>query len=319
MKNILITGGLGFIGSNLANFLKNKSYKIFVIDNLSSNKVQKLEKGITIIKKNIIDIKSIKNFKNKIDCIIHLAASAEILITPEKEKKYFDDNIVGLQEVMNFSLKNKIKKFIFASSSSIYEETVGKRTSEISKLNPKHYYAYTKYLGEKMVSNYFKINKLNYTILRFFNIFGPKSDAVVGKFLAQKLQKKKLTIFGNGRQKRDFLYIDDLNRAILKILRKKQLNKKIYNLGFGNSSSILSLAKLISKNKFEFLPKRNDDIEVSISNIDKIKKDLNWSPKIDLKKGLQIIKFLDEKRLKKVKLKSLKYQKKIIKQFNKKK
>ncbi len=319
MKNILITGGLGFIGSNLANFLKNKKYKIFVIDNLSSNKVRKLEKGITTIKKNIIDIKSIKNFKNRIDCIIHLAASAEILITPENEKKYFDDNIVGLQEVMNFAVKNEIKKFIFASSSSIYEETVGKKTKENSKLNPKHYYAYTKYLGEKMVSSYFKINRLNYTILRFFNIFGPKSDAVVGKFLAQKLQKKKLTIFGNGRQKRDFLYIDDLNRAILNVIRKKQSNKKIYNLGFGNSNSILNLAKLISKNKFEFLPKRNDDIEISISNIDKIKKDLNWSPKINLKKGLQIIKLVDEKRLKKVKLKSIKYQKKIIKQFNKRK
>ena len=88
---------------------------------MSSNKVRKLEKGITTIKKNIIDIKSIKNFKNKIDCLIHLAASAEILII-EKEKKYFDDNIVGLQEVMNFSIKNKIKKFIFASSSSIYEK-----------------------------------------------------------------------------------------------------------------------------------------------------------------------------------------------------
>ena len=90
-------------------------------------------------------------------------------------------------------------------------------------------------------------------------------------------------------------------------------------MGFGNSNSILNLAKLISKNKFEFLPKRNDDIEISISNIDKIKKDLNWSPKINLKKGLQIIKLVDEKRLKKVKLKLIKYQKKIIKQFNKRK
>ena len=81
-------------------------YKIFVIDNLSSNKARKLEKGITTIKKNIIDIKSIKNFKNKNDCLIHLAASAEILIiTPEKEKKYFDDNIVGLQGGNEFLLK----------------------------------------------------------------------------------------------------------------------------------------------------------------------------------------------------------------------
>ncbi len=318
MKNILISGGLGFIGSNLANYLKKKNFKIFIIDNLSSNKVNKLNKDIIIIKKNIIDIGSIKKIKNKIDCIIHLAASAEIMIKVEDEKKYFDDNVLGLQEVMNFAATNKVKKFIFASSSSIYSETKKKKIKEDSLLNPKHYYAYTKYLGEVMLSRYFKINKINYTIVRLFNIFGPKSNAVIGKFLAQKIQKKKLTIFGNGNQKRDFLYIDDLNRAILSILKKKISKNKIYNLGYGNSYSILDLAKLIEKKNFVNLPKRNDDIEISISNINKIKKDLNWSPKISLKKGLDRIINIDKKRLKKTKLITIDQQKKIINSFNKK-
>ena len=132
MKNILISGGLGFIGSNLANYLKKKNFKIFIIDNLSSNKVNKLNKDIIIIKKNIIDIGSIKKIKNKIDCIIHLAASAEIMIKVEDEKKYFDDNVLGLQEVMNFAATNKVKKFIFASSSSIYSETKKKRLRKIA-------------------------------------------------------------------------------------------------------------------------------------------------------------------------------------------
>lgn len=318
MKNILISGGLGFIGSNLANYLKKKNFKIFIIDNLSSNKVNKLNKDIIIIKKNIIDIGSIKKIKNKIDCIIHLAASAEIMIKVEDEKKYFDDNVLGLQEVMNFAATNKVKKFIFASSSSIYSETKKKKIKEDSLLNPKHYYAYTKYLGELMLSRYFKINKINYTIVRLFNIFGPKSNAVIGKFLAQKIQKKKLTIFGNGNQKRDFLYIDDLNRAILSIIKKKISKNKIYNLGYGNSYSILDLAKLIEKKNFVYLPKRNDDIEISISNINKIKKDLNWSPKISLKKGLDRIINIDKKRLKKTKLITIDQQKKIINSFNKK-
>ncbi len=321
MINILITGGYGFIGSNLINYLlKKKIYKIFIIDNLSSNKISKNNYKINFFKKNILQINKINQLKRKIDVVIHLAASAEILIKTEQEEKYFQDNISGLQEVLNFCVRNNVKKFIFASSASVYGDTGNKRINEKFKLQPKHYYGFTKYIGEKIIKSYLKINNVNYTILRFFNIFGPKSNAAVGTFLAQKLQNKKVTVFGDGRQMRDFLYVDDLCEAIFKILKNKKTHNKIYNLGSGKPTSIREICELISEDKNDviYLPKRNDDIDKSVANIKKISRDINWRPKVSIRNGIYSILEGDKLRLKKIKLLPSKKLFLLIKNFNKK-
>lgn len=317
MKNILITGGAGFIGSNLSKYLLNKGYDISVVDDLSTGKVTNISNlKLKFYKRDVLDINKI-NFRRKIDIIIHLAAKAEILISSEKESIYSKSNLNALQTVLNFASQNKIKKFIFASSASIYGDTKNKKINENFKSDPKHFYAYTKLIGEKMIMNYAKINKLNYTIFRFFNVYGKNSTAVVAKFIAQKLQKKKITIFGNGKQKRDFVHIDDLNNAILSSIKTKKSNNEIYNLGSGRAESIINLKKIISKKKDHiFLNKRNDDIEISISNINKIKRHLNWSPKISFQEGISNMIAEDKKRLLKIKIHSIKDQKKLIKYFN---
>ena len=317
MKNILITGGAGFIGSNLSEYLINKGYKVQIVDDLSTGKLKNLSNlKIKFYKKDILDINKI-NFKKKIDIIIHLAAKAEILISKDKEEIYSKSNLNALQSLLNFASKNKVKKFIFASSASIYGDTKNKKISENFRSDPKHFYAYSKLIGEKMIINYSKINKFNYTIFRFFNIYGKKSTAVVAKFIAQKLQNKKITIFGDGKQKRDFLHIDDLNHAIFQSIKIKKSNNQIYNLGSGKPESIINLKKIVSEKKDHiFLNKRNDDIEISISNIDKIKNQLKWKPKISFIKGVKEMMVKDEIRLSKVKLPSIKSQKKLIKKFN---
>ena len=317
MKNILITGGAGFIGSNLSEYLIDKGYKVQVVDDLSTGKLENLNNlKIKFYKKDILDINK-TNFKKKIDIIIHLAAKAEILIAKDKEEIYSKSNLNALQSLLNFASKNKVKKLIFASSASIYGDTKNKKISENFRSDPKHFYAYTKLIGEKMIINYSKINKFNYTIFRFFNIYGKKSTAVVAKFIAQKLQNKKITIFGDGKQKRDFLHIDDLNRAIFQSIKIKKSNNQIYNLGSGKPESVINLKKIVSERKDHiFLNKRNDDIEISISNIGKIKKHLKWSPKISFIKGVKEMMAKDKIRLSKVKLPSIKSQKKLIKHFN---
>ncbi len=317
MKNILITGGAGFIGSNLSEYLIDKGYKVQVVDDLSTGKLENLYNlKIKFYKKDIIDINKI-NFKKKIDIIIHLAAKAEILIAKDKEEIYSKSNLNALQSLLNFASKNKVKKLIFASSASIYGDTKNKKISENFRSDPKHFYAYSKLIGEKMIVNYSKINKFNYTIFRFFNIYGKNSTAVVAKFIAQKLQNKKITIFGDGKQKRDFLHIDDLNHAIYQSIKIKKSNNQIYNLGSGKPESVFNLKKIVSAKKDHiFLNKRNDDIEISISNIGKIKKHLKWSPKISFIKGVKEMMAKDKIRLSKVKLPSIKSQKKLIKQFN---
>ena len=317
MKNILITGGAGFIGSNLSEYLFNKGYNIIVVDDLSTGKITNLSNfKVKFYKKDVLDINKI-NFKKKIDIIIHLAAKAEILISKDKENIYTKSNLNALQSLLNFASKKKVKKFIFASSASIYGDTMNKKISENFSSDPKHFYAYTKLIGEKMIMYYSKINKFDYTIFRFFNIYGKKSTAVVAKFIAQKLQNKKITIFGNGKQKRDFLHVDDLNFAILKSITAKKSNNEIYNLGSGNPESIINLKKIISSNKDHiFLDKRNDDIEISISNINKIKKHLNWTPKVSFSRGIRDMMIKDKDRLLKLKLPAIKSQQKLIRSFN---
>ena len=278
-KNILITGGCGFIGSNLANELAQIGCKIYVIDDLSVGNINNLNKNknIFLIKKNINKIDKIK-IKVKIHCCIHLAAKAEITIDKSKEKKYFEDNIVGLQSVLKFCSEKKIKKFIFASSASVYGDTMNKKVKENFKLNPLHYYAYTKYIGEKIVQNYARLNNINFFILRFFNVYGNKSNAVVARFIAQFLQKKKITIYGNGKQSRDFVHVEDIISAI-KILINRNIKSNIFNVGSSRSYKINLLKNLITKSKnYIHLNKRFDDIEISKSNIYKIKNILGWQP-----------------------------------------
>ena len=317
MKKILITGGAGFIGANLSEYLLKRNYNITVLDDLSVGKKEYLKNNkIKFFKADINNINSL-NFKDQFDILIHLAAKAEILISKKKEIIYQKSNLSALQSALNFSARNNIKKFIFSSSASVYGNTKNKKVSETEKLNPEHYYAYTKFIGEKMITNYCKINNINYTIFRFFNVYGKFSNAVIGKFISQHLQNKKFTIYGDGKQKRDFVHIHDVNNVIYKSLKSKKSENKIYNLGAGSSISIIKLKNIISsKNGYIFLDKRNDDIEISMSNIQKLKKDFNWMPKIGIEKGIKNMLLSDKKRLKKKKFPSIKIQKKLIKEFN---
>lgn len=314
MKTILITGAGGYIGTNLVNKLIKLNYKVVGLDTFWFGNYLKKNKKLKILKKDIrkIDIKDLNN----IDIVIHLASIANDPAAELNAKLTWEINVLATYNLIDLAIKKKIKKFIFASSASVYGDTDNKSVKENFALKPGHYYAYSKYIGEKMIQKYSKINNLNYSILRFFNIYGPKSNAVISTFLAQKIQNKKITIFGNGKQKRDFLYVDDLCNAIFKVLKNSKSNNKIYNLGSGSAISINAIfEKLLYKKKIH-LEKRNDDIEISIANISNIKKELKWRPKIGINEGLKRTLKEDILRLKKMKIMSLSKIKKLIMQFN---
>lgn len=317
IKNILVTGGCGFIGSNITNYFAKKGYKLFVIDDLSiGNKSNLIDsKNIKFFRKNINSINRLK-INHSLDACIHLAAKAEIMISKDKESQYFFDNVDGLQEVLNFCSKRKIKKFIFASSASVYGDTFNKKVKEDKKKNPLHFYGYTKSIGEEIVKTYCEINKLNYYNLRFFNVYGNKSNAVVAKFIAQYLQNKPITIYGSGNQSRDFINIDDVIK-IIEILLKRNFQSNIFNVGSSTSTKIIDIKNLISKkSEFAKLPKRFDDIEKSISDNSKVKRALKWKPNIKLKSGIEKMIIEDKKRLIRLNLVSSSKQRKIIKKFN---
>ena len=169
-----------------------------------------------------------------------------------------------------------------------------------------------------MIKKYCKNNDINFSILRFFNVYGPNSTAVVARFIAQYLQNKPITIYGNGLQKRDFIHVNDLNRVILKIINTSKGDNHIFNIGSGIATGILDLKNIIAKNhKHILLEKRSDDIEISIANIYKIKKKLNWKPTISFQKGINEMIKLDRRKLMNLRLPTINSQKKLLKKFNK--
>lgn len=294
-KNYLVTGGAGFIGSHVVEYLLKFKKNVKVIDNLSTGQLSNLSNCIKKINFFNVDIsnspKQLAKIFNNVDCVIHLAGLADLVPSITNPERYFSVNVLGTLNVLEAAKKNNVKKFIYAASASCYGLPKKFPISENSKIDTQYPYATTKYLGEKLVLDWGKIYKMNNVSLRFFNIYGPRSrttgayGAVFGVFLTQKLFKKPLTIIGNGKQTRDFLHVNDLVKAIF--LASNKLNSgEIINLGGGKEISVNKIAKLIS-NKIVYIPKRPGEPDRSLADIRLAKKLLKWEPKVSLEYGVK--------------------------------
>ena len=291
----VITGGAGFIGSNLANHLVKIGHKVIILDNFVSGKRSNLEhlkkKDVKIINIDVSKNKNLNKYLKGADYIFHLAAFAQIMPSIKNPKKYFKNNVIGTLNVLEAAKSKKIKKLIYAASSSCYGASKKIPTSEKDKIELNNPYAATKFLGEELVMKYASIFKMPNISFRFFNVYGPKINisgpysAVIGNFLFQKKNNKPLTIVGNGQQTRDFIHIDDLVSAFLKAIKSKRVNK-IYNLGSGKRTSINTIAKIIGGKK-KFIPTRPGETKHSLANISKLKKEINWKPKTSINTGIK--------------------------------
>ncbi len=297
-KNILVTGGCGFIGSHIVEeILKDKKTNIVVLDNLVSGKISNLDIKNKRIKFVKIDIsknskKFIKLFKN-INSVFHLAALADIVPSINNPKLYYSTNVTGTLNVLDACVKNNVKKVVYAASASSYGLPKKFPTDEKSKISLMYPYALTKKLGEDLLIHWATVYKLNVTSLRLFNVYGTRSrtsgayGAVFGVFLAQKLNNKPLTIVGNGKQTRDFVYVKDVAKAFVKASKLKK-NKEIINIGSGNETTVNYIANLISKKK-DYISKRPGEPDRSKADITKAKKFLKWKPKVTINEGVNIM------------------------------
>ena len=232
----LVTGGAGFIGSNLVDLLIKKKHKVIVLDNFSTGRRSNLKdhskKNLKIVNVDISNYQKIKKYFSKVDYVFHMAGLADIVPSIENPDKYFKSNVIGTFNVLQASRQSKIKKLIYAASASCYGFPKKFPTNENEKIKPMYPYALTKWQGEELVQHFNKVFKLPTISLRFFNIYGPKSrtsgtyGAVFGVFLAQKIAKKPLTVVGDGNQTRDFLHIKDLTDAIIKAAYSKRVGKR---------------------------------------------------------------------------------------------
>ena len=296
MKKVLITGGAGFIGSNLVDSLLKENVSLIILDNYSTGRIQNLEhvkNDIEIIECDI-SIKSdwTQKFKD-VDCVFHLAALADIVPSIENPTNYFNSNVTGTFNVLQACTENDVKRFIYSASSSCYGIPDKYPTPEISKIKPQYPYALTKYLGEELVLHWCKVYNLSSLSLRFFNVYGPRSrtsgtyGAVFGVFLAQKLANKPFTVVGDGKQTRDFTFVSDIVDALI-CAAKSNIKGEAINIGSGNTYSVNKLVELLKGEKI-YIPKRPGEPDCTWANISKVKKLLKWEPQIKFEKGIKII------------------------------
>jgi len=293
----LVTGGAGFIGSNLVDKLVDLGHEVTVLDNLVTGQLSNLKKSSKKIKFVKIDLSSKKikldKYFKKIDWVFHLAGLADIVPSIKNPSNYINSNVLGTLNVLEASRKNKVKKLIYAASASCYGVPQKYPTNENSKIDPQYPYALSKFLGEQLIFHWFKVYKMPNVSLRFFNIYGPRSrttgayGAVFGVFLAQRLAKKPLTIVGDGKQTRDFTHVYDLINAII-LAAKKAKPGSVYNIGSGKETTVNTIANII-KGKKVFIPKRPGEPDRSSADISKIRKELKWQPKISIEDGVAML------------------------------
>ncbi len=291
----LVTGGAGFIGSNLVDKLVQLGHDVIVLDNLSTGRLSNLDKvknKIEILNADITKELLDDHFKN-VDQVFHLAGIADIVPSIINPKNYFDANLRGTLNVLEASRKAQVKKFIYSASASCYGIPNEYPTNEKSKIDTQYPYALTKFMGEQIVIHWAKVYKMPNVSLRFFNVYGPRSrttgayGAMFGVFLAQKLASKPLTIVGDGNQTRDFIHVYDLVDAII-LAAQKTKNCEIYNLAGGKEVSVNYIADIISDKKV-YIPKRPGEPDRSLADISKIKFELNWEPKISIDVGIKML------------------------------
>ena len=293
---ILVTGGAGFIGSHLVDRLIKEDYKVVVIDNLSTGKKENLNPKAKFYKVDVSDFKNIRPLFKAVDYVFHLAAIPRVPLSVEDPVRTSEVNIMGTINIFKAGIENKVKRIIFASSSSVYGNQEKLPLKEDIVPNPISPYGLQKLTCEKFAQLFTELYKVPIISLRYFNVYGPRIDfdsdysLVIGKFLRLKKERKPLTIYGDGNQTRSFCYIDDVVKAnILAMESKKLKGGEVINIGSEKSYSVNYLAKLIG-GEFQYLPLRPGDILHTKADISKAKELLGWESKVSFEQGIEKVK-----------------------------
>ena len=293
-KIAIVTGGAGFIGSHAVDLLLEKGYFVKVIDNLAGGHLDNIKHNLenkNFIFKNadINTIDPMDSIFNKCSIIIHFAGLGDIVPSIERPINYMQTNVMGTINVLEAARMNKIKRFVYAASSSCYG-LASTPTNEDHIIQPMYPYALSKYQGEQAVFHWKNVYGLSVNSIRIFNAYGTRVKttgaygAVFGVFFKQKLENKPLTIVGDGSQSRDFVYVTDVASAFV-LAAESETDGEIYNLGSNNPQSINKLADMIGGTKI-YLPKRPGEPDCTWANTKKINSKLNWYPNISFEEGV---------------------------------
>jgi len=296
MKTILITGVAGFIGSNLAKRLIEEGYNVIGIDNLSSGVREQVPKEVLFFEGDIRETYFFPLVRG-VDCIFHLAAKNCINDCQLNPKDTFDINIMGTQNVLQAAKIHKVRKFIYAESSAVYEGSEIYPTPEW-EFKPQSFYALSKASGKMLIDGYARYYNINTTSLRYFCVYGPYQDyrrsipPLFSSFIIKLLKGQTPIIYGDGSKRRDFIYVDDINDFHIQCIENSQTDGKTFNLGSGRNYSVTEILNIISKQmgKEDIIPYYKDDLPgETFQNLADITEamQIGWYPKTSLEDGLQ--------------------------------
>lgn len=300
----LVTGGAGFIGSNLVEALLDKGHKVRVLDDLSQGKQGNVDmfqenENYTFIEGDIRDLETCLNASDGVDYVSHQAAWGSVPRSIEMPLLYEEINIKGTLNMLEASRQNGIKKFVYASSSSVYGDEPNLPKQEGREGNILSPYALTKQVNEEYAKLYSKLYGLDTYGLRYFNVFGRRQDpdgayaAVIPKFIKQLLAEEQPTINGDGKQSRDFTYIENVIEANLKAFKAdSKYAGEAFNIAYGGREFLIDvyhhLAEALDKDiEPIFGPERAGDIKHSNADITKAEKMINYSPNYSFEKGIK--------------------------------
>lgn len=301
MATYLVTGGAGFIGSSIVSELVRRREGVKVIDNFYSGKKENLEeviKKIELIEGDIRDLGLLRKVTKGCDYVIHQGALRSVPKSMKDPISYDEVNVRGTLNVLIASSEAKVKRVVFASSSSLYgdSEQLPQREDQIPQ--PVSPYAASKLAGEHYCRVFSRAYGLETVALRYFNVFGPKQSleseyaVVIPKFITCILRDEQPPVHGDGTQSRDFTYIDNVVEANLIAATRKGISGEVFNVALGKAYSLLELVKILNEImnkdiKPKFTPPRPGDVKHTLSDITKMKKILGLEPKIDFVLGLR--------------------------------
>ena len=291
MIKSLVTGGAGFIGSNLVDYLIDRGHQVVCVDNESAECNDKFywnDKAINV-KGDVTDYKFMKNVFVGAEYVFHLAAEARLQPAIKNPIEAVYKNCVGTTTVLQCAREAGVKRVVYSSTSSGYgyNEPPNVETQPDDCLNP---YSVSKIAAEKMCKMYSDLYGLETVVLRYFNVFGERSPTrgqyapVIGIFERQRDAGEPLTIVGDGTQRRDFIYVKDVARAnyLASLMpRVREHLGEVFNVGSGVNYAVQEIADAISDNQ-TYIPKREGEMDTTWSNIDKINQVIGWKPEVDV-------------------------------------
>lgn len=301
MYKCLVTGGGGFIGSHLVDALLARGHSVRVIDDFSTGNRANLEQaksGVELITGSILDAALMGKAAAGCEAIFHLAAVPSVVKSVEEPRLVHDICATGTLEVLQAARQAGVRRVVYAASSSAYGDQPGDERRETDALIPLSPYAAAKLAGEHYCSCFTSVYGLETVRLRFFNVFGPRQDAaspysgVIALFISAMKAGRTPTIFGDGLQARDFVYVANVAKALLQAANSPSAVGKVYNIGLGTSTNVLDLVRHLNKllgtkiaPKHE--PARAGDVRMSMADISAARRDLEYNPQVMFEEGLR--------------------------------